>query len=76
MAKGKKTGKKKTGAKSSSNVFSMFEQQQVNELGIESLKHKIKIQEYKEAFGMIDANRDGIIDKDDLRFIFISLSLT
>jgi len=28
MAKGKKTGKKKTGAKSSSNVFSMFEQQQ------------------------------------------------
>ena len=26
-----------------------------------------KIQEYKEAFGMIDANRDGFIDKDDLR---------
>ena len=33
----------------------MFEQQQ--------------IQEFKEAFGMIDANRDGFIDKDDLRLI-------
>ena len=52
MVKGKKTGKKKSG-KSTSNVFSMFEQQQ--------------IQEFKEAFGMIDANRDGFIDKDDLR---------
>merc|ERR1711990_1258410 len=61
MAKGKKTGKKKTGAKSSSNVFSMFEQQQ--------------IQEYKEAFGMIDANRDGFIDKDDLRATYASLGL-
>ena len=27
-----------------------------------------KIQEFKEAFGMIDANRDGFIDKDDLRY--------
>ena len=54
MVKGKKTGKKKSG-KSTSNVFSMFEQQQ--------------IQEFKEAFGMIDANRDGFIDKDDLRFL-------
>ena len=46
MAKGK--GKKK--AKGTSNVFSMFEQSQ--------------IQEFKEAFGMIDANRDGFIDKE------------
>merc|ERR1711990_73739 len=61
MAKGKKPGKKKTEAKSSSNVFSMFEQQQ--------------IQEYKEAFGMIDANRDGIIDKDDLRSTYASLGV-
>ncbi|KAK1152958.1 myosin regulatory light chain 2, skeletal muscle isoform [Acipenser oxyrinchus oxyrinchus] len=37
----------------SSNVFSMFEQSQ--------------IQEYKEAFTVIDQNRDGIISKDDLR---------
>merc|ERR1711893_92039 len=56
--KGKKSGKK---GKSSSNVFSMFEQQQ--------------IQEYKEAFGMIDANRDGFIDKDDLRSTYASLGV-
>ncbi|MBN3301512.1 MLRS protein, partial [Amia calva] len=37
----------------SSNVFSMFEQSQ--------------IQEYKEAYTVIDQNRDGIISKDDLR---------
>ncbi|MBN3274674.1 MLRS protein, partial [Polyodon spathula] len=37
----------------SSNVFSMFEQSQ--------------IQEYKEAFTVIDQNRDGIISKEDLR---------
>ena len=48
MAKGKKGGKKK--GKNTSNVFSMFEQSQ--------------IQEFKEAFGMIDANRDGFIDKE------------
>lgn len=53
MAKGKKGGNKKKAGKSSSNVFAMFEQPQ--------------IQEFKEAFGMIDANRDGFIDKDDLR---------
>ena len=57
MAKGK--GKKK--AKGSSNVFSMFEQSQ--------------IQEFKEAFGMIDANRDGFIDKEDLRATYASLGV-
>ena len=51
MAKGK--GKKK--AKGTSNVFSMFEQSQ--------------IQEFKEAFGMIDANRDGFIDKEVIYLI-------
>ncbi|XP_048373564.1 myosin regulatory light chain 2, skeletal muscle isoform isoform X1 [Sphaerodactylus townsendi] len=40
----------------SSNVFSMFDQTQ--------------IQEFKEAFTVIDQNRDGIIDKDDLRDTF------
>ena len=57
MAKGK--GKKK--AKGSSNVFSMFEQSQ--------------IQEFKEAFGMIDANRDGFIDKEDLVATYASLGM-
>jgi len=57
MAKGR--GKKK--AKNISNVYSMFEQSQ--------------IQEFKEAFGMIDANRDGFIDKDDLRSTYASLGI-
>ena len=57
MGKGK--GKKK--AKGTSNVFSMFEQSQ--------------IQEFKEAFGMIDANRDGFIDKEDLRSTYASLGV-
>ena len=52
MAKGR--GKKK--AKNISNVYSMFEQSQ--------------IQEFKEAFGMIDANQDGFIDKD---WIYLTL---
>ena len=29
-----------------------------------------QIQEFKEAFGMIDANRDGFIDKDRIYKIF------
>merc|ERR1711887_399541 len=52
-------GKGKKKAKNTSNVFSMFEQSQ--------------IQEFKEAFGMIDANRDGFIDKEDLKSTYASL---
>merc|ERR1712042_48397 len=59
MAKGKKGGKK--AKKDASNVFSMFEPSQ--------------IQEFKEAFGMIDANRDGIIDVGDLQSTFESLGV-
>merc|ERR1712149_169655 len=55
-----KKGKKSK--KQASNVFSMFEPSQ--------------IQEFKEAFGMIDANRDGFIDKDDLRATYASLNFT
>jgi len=55
MAKGK--GKKK--AKNISNVYSCFEQSQ--------------IQEFKEAFEMIDANRDGFIDANDLKSTYASL---
>uniref|UniRef100_A0A3B1KDR5 Myosin light chain, phosphorylatable, fast skeletal muscle a n=1 Tax=Astyanax mexicanus TaxID=7994 RepID=A0A3B1KDR5_ASTMX len=47
------------GGEGSSNVFSMFEQSQ--------------IQEYKEAFTIIDQNRDGIISKDDLRDVLASM---
>uniref|UniRef100_A0A8D3BR42 EF-hand domain-containing protein n=1 Tax=Scophthalmus maximus TaxID=52904 RepID=A0A8D3BR42_SCOMX len=45
--------------RASSNVFSMFEQSQ--------------IQEFKEAFTLIDQNRDGFIDKEDLKDTYASL---
>ncbi|XP_070699293.1 myosin regulatory light chain 10 [Pempheris klunzingeri] len=50
--------KKKT-AEAGSNVFSMFEQSQ--------------IQEFKEAFTIMDQNRDGFIDKSDLRDTYAAL---
>ncbi|XP_023866332.1 myosin regulatory light chain 2, ventricular/cardiac muscle isoform isoform X1 [Salvelinus sp. IW2-2015] len=50
---------KKKAAEASSNVFSMFEQAQ--------------IQEFKEAFTIMDQNRDGFIDKNDLRDTFCAL---
>jgi Ca2+-binding EF-hand superfamily protein len=56
---GKKGGKKKN--KNTSNVFAMFEQSQ--------------IQEFKEAFGMIDANRDGFINQADLKATYESLGV-
>merc|ERR1711881_73172 len=52
----KKGGKKK---RSTSNVFSQFEQSQ--------------IQEFKEAFQMIDADRNGIITVGDLKATYASL---
>ena len=42
-----------------SNIFSMFDQTQ--------------IQEFKEAFNIIDQNRDGFIDARDLKEMMISL---
>merc|ERR1712168_41783 len=42
-----------------SNVFAMFNQDQ--------------IQEFKEAFNMIDHNRDGFVDKEDLHDMLASL---
>jgi Ca2+-binding EF-hand superfamily protein len=54
----KKSGAKKA-QRSTSNVFAMFEQNQINE--------------FKEAFQLIDNNKDGIIDKDDLRMTFDAL---
>ncbi|XP_028840419.1 myosin regulatory light chain 10 [Denticeps clupeoides] len=50
---------KKKASEASSNVFSMFEQSQ--------------IQEFKEAFTIMDQNRDGFIDKNDLRDTFAAL---
>nr|ABD04174.1 myosin regulatory light chain 2-like protein [Anthopleura elegantissima] len=55
----KKGGTKKKAQRATSNVFAMFDQQQ--------------IQEFKEAFNMVDQNRDGFISKDDLAATFDSL---
>ena len=55
--KGKMT--KKRAQRATSNVFAMFDQAQ--------------IQEFKEAFNMIDQNRDGFIDKEDLHDMLASL---
>ena len=51
--------KAKRGPRYSSNIFAMFEESQ--------------IQEFKEAFTMIDQNRDGLIDKEDLQDMLASL---
>merc|ERR1711951_238002 len=58
MGKKKGSGKKKA-QRATSNVFAMFDQSQ--------------IQEFKEGFNMIDQNRDGFIDKEDLHDMFHSL---
>merc|ERR1712235_46915 len=50
---------KKRAQRATSNVFAMFAQDQ--------------IQEFKEAFNMIDQNRDGFIDKEDLHDMLASL---
>ena len=53
---------KKRAQRATSNVFAMFDQAQ--------------IQEFKEAFNMIDQNRDGFIDKEDLGDMLASLGLS
>lgn len=53
-----KKGKKKA-QRATSNVFAMFEQSQV--------------QEFKEAFGLMDQDRDGTISVDDLKEVYASL---
>jgi len=55
---GKKSAKKRA-QRATSNVFAMFSQTQV--------------QEFKEAFNIIDQNRDGFIDNEDLKDMLASL---
>jgi len=50
---------KKKATRTTSNIFAMFTQNQ--------------IAEFKEAFQFIDSNKDGLIDKNDLRATFDSL---
>jgi len=52
-------GPKKRPQRATSNVFAMFDQPQ--------------IEEFKEAFNLIDQNRDGFIDKEDLHDMLASL---
>jgi len=52
-------GSAKKVKRSGSSVFSMFSQRQV--------------QEFKEAFQLMDQNKDGIVDKNDLRATFDAL---
>uniref|UniRef100_A0A8C4RER4 Myosin, light chain 7, regulatory n=1 Tax=Erpetoichthys calabaricus TaxID=27687 RepID=A0A8C4RER4_ERPCA len=59
MSKYLTTKKSKRTQRGSSNVFSMFEQSQ--------------IQEFKEAFSCIDQDRDGIINKSDLKETYAQL---
>jgi len=55
----KKEGTKQRSQRATSNVFSMFDQNQ--------------IAEFKEAFTLIDSNRDGFICGEDLKDIYASL---
>ena len=61
-AAGRRGTQKKRAQRATSNVFAMFDQAQ--------------IQEFKEAFNMIDQNRDGFIDKEDLHDMLASLGNT
>ena len=51
--------RKKRAQRATSNVFAMFNQEQ--------------IQEFKEAFSVIDQNHDGVIDESDLKEMLGSL---
>uniref|UniRef100_A0A915PVT8 EF-hand domain-containing protein n=1 Tax=Setaria digitata TaxID=48799 RepID=A0A915PVT8_9BILA len=62
MASRKTLNRRPRPQRATSNVFAMFDQAQ--------------IQEFKEAFNMIDQNRDGFIDVQDLQDMFASLALT
>ncbi|XP_074643401.1 myosin regulatory light chain, smooth muscle-like isoform X2 [Tubulanus polymorphus] len=57
--KAKEGGGEKRAHRATSNVFALFPQHQ--------------IQEFKEAFTMIDQNRDGFIDIEDLKDMYASL---
>jgi len=59
MASRKTRKTQKRAQRATSNVFAMFDQSQ--------------IQEFKEAFNMIDQNHDGFVDKEDLHDMLASL---
>ncbi|CAM9427431.1 myosin regulatory light chain 12A-like [Petromyzon marinus] len=59
--KGKSSFRKRP-QRATSNVFAMFD--------------KSQIQEFKEAFNIMDQNRDGLIDREDLQDMLASLGKT
>ena len=59
--KGKKKKMAKKAARAASNVFNLFSQAQVTE--------------FKEVFNMIDQNRTGGIDKEELEDVYSSLGI-
>lgn len=84
----RKTKKKEGGAKraqrASSNVFSMFEQTQIQEFkevrgpfpltGFRWFHRVLRLGLFlTQAFTLIDQNRDGFIDKEDLKDTYASL---
>uniref|UniRef100_A0A7E4WE03 Myosin regulatory light chain ef-hand protein n=1 Tax=Panagrellus redivivus TaxID=6233 RepID=A0A7E4WE03_PANRE len=59
MASRKTVGRRQRNVRTTSNVFAMFGQ--------------AEIQEFKEAFNLIDQNHDGFIEQQDLHDMFASL---
>ncbi|MEQ2190782.1 Myosin regulatory light chain 2, ventricular/cardiac muscle isoform, partial [Xenoophorus captivus] len=64
--KAPKKAKKRAGEGANSNVFSIFEQAQIQEF------KEVRATQYN-AFTIMDQNRDGFIDKNDLRDTFAAL---
>lgn len=82
---------KKRAEGGSSNVFSMFEQTQIQEFKevcsvahwltavwslLITMTHKLTSATCPQAFTIMDQNRDGFIDKNDLRDTFAALGNT
>lgn len=70
---------KKRAQRATSNVFAMFDQAQIAEFKVSHsvikflLNRLISIINFQEAFNMIDQNRDGFIEKEDLHDMLASL---
>ena len=61
MAARKTRGRQRRVQRATSNVFAMFDESQ--------------IQEFKEAFNLIDQNRKGYIDEEDLKEMYLEMNL-
>ena len=88
-AAGKKGHPKKRGQRATSNIFAMFDQAQIQEFkevrvgrggggarlaGTRSMVFSVMLC-VLQAFNMIDQNRDGFIDNEDLKDMLASLGV-